>query len=151
MPEIDFQNVPDPDPNAGKTSFEPLPDGQYKAFIKKVEEKQGQKGMYYNVEWMITDGEFKDRLIWDSVFFTIPSLPRLKIMMSRLGFDVSHPLNVTPELLTGKQAWITLEPKSYRNNAGNEVKTNKIAYAGFDLIGEGFVDSPGEDNGGFPT
>ena len=148
MPNVDFQNVPDPEPGEGKTMFEPLPDGQYKAFIKEVREKQGPKGMYFSIEWMITDGEFRGRKIWGSIFFTIPSLPRLKIMISRLGFDVSHPMDVTSEVLTGKQAWITLELKSYRNNNGDEVRTNKITYAGFDPIGEGAVDNPGEEDDG---
>ena len=150
MVMIDFQNIPDEDPDAGGGNYPPLPDGQYKAFIKKVEEKQGSKGMYFSVEWVLTDGEFKGRKVWDNLFFTAASLPRLKIVISRLGLDVSKPLNVTIDLLTGKQAWITLEPHSYRNNEGNEVKTNKITYGGFDLIGEGAVDNPGAEDDDLP-
>lgn len=57
-----------------ETSFEPIPDGKYKAMIINSERKtpkfptDGNDGnAYLSITWQIVDGEYKNRLIFENL------------------------------------------------------------------------------------
>lgn len=87
------------------------PEGDYLCKITKVEEKTGKNSgnIFWNLWWKVQQGEFEGQYIFDKLFFTEGGLKRMKLVLARLGFDVSGEINLEREMLVGKYAMITVE------------------------------------------
>ena len=77
-----------------KKSYEPLPDDSYTVSLNRVAEKSTKagNGTLVDVSFQVTDGEFKNRLIWDSFLISHPNpkaagigLQRLDSMLKSMG------------------------------------------------------------------
>ena len=71
------------------TGAGPVPPGKYLVDIVEVVEKQSDKGTeYWSLQFKIVDGEYEGRNIWDNVFWSEKSLPRLKLILK--VFEMQH-------------------------------------------------------------
>ena len=77
-----------------KKSYEPLNDDNYTVSLNRVGEKSTKagNGTLIDVSFQVTDGEFKNRLIWDSFLISHPNpkaagigLQRLDKMLKSIG------------------------------------------------------------------
>lgn len=77
-----------------KKSYEPLSDDNYTVSLNRVGEKSTKagNGTLIDVSFQVTDGEFKNRLIWDSFLISHPNpkaagigLQRLDKMLKSIG------------------------------------------------------------------
>ena len=80
--------------SAEKKSYEPLDDDNYTVSLNRVGEKSTKagNGTLIDVSFQVTDGEFKNRLIWDSFLISQPNpkaagigLQRLDKMLKSIG------------------------------------------------------------------
>ena len=80
--------------SAEKKSYEPLDDDNYTVSLNRVGEKSTKagNGTLIDVSFQVTDGEFKNRLIWDSFLISHPNpkaagigLQRLDKMLKSIG------------------------------------------------------------------
>ena len=77
-----------------KKSYEPLPDDSYTVSLNRVGEKSTKagNGTMIDVSFQVVDGEFKNRLIWDSFLISHSNpraagigLQRLDSMLKSIG------------------------------------------------------------------
>ena len=69
-----------------KKSYEPLNDDNYTVSLNRVGEKSTKagNGTLIDVSFQVTDGEFKNRLIWDSFLISHPNAKAAGIGLQRL-------------------------------------------------------------------
>jgi len=121
---IDFPNIPDP------TDFNPVPAGRYKCVLRDVQEQHTQSGDdMWRLQFIILEGTYKGRIIFDNMVFSTKAMGRVKLICSRLGFDMSVAQDVTPSMMKGRQAFITVTMETY-----NGQQQNKIPFAGYEKI-----------------
>jgi len=135
MPLIDFDGVPDAE------DFSPVPPGKYLSRVKFVEEKS-------ETEWKLTfeviEGEHSGRLLFDHIYFTEKSKPRIKLITSRMGIATDGKVDLQPHMFEGKNVYITTELDSYEGK-----ERNKIPFAGYDKADQNEVAVPTGDDAPF--
>ena len=106
MPKVHPRELPD----AAGATIEP---GDYLAFISAIEVVEpGTKREWWKITWKIMkEGPEKGREIKDNLFFfNEKTASRVKLYLSRLGFDVeAEELDVEKEDFEGKQAIIVVK------------------------------------------
>lgn len=128
---IDFDQVNDAE------DYSPLPDGQYLCELVEVEEATTRDGNeWWKLRFEVLKGEYQGRRIFDSLFFSDKALKRVKLILNRLGLDVSGRLKLTPELLQGRKVYIEVETEDYEDQEGKTRKRNKVPFAGYAGTGE---------------
>jgi len=144
MPKIDFSHVDD------VQDFSPVPAGKYLCRLVGIEEASTQHGdEMWRLRFEIIKGPSAGRLIFDNLVFSEAALKRVKLICSRLGFDVSKELDLTPELIKGRVAILTVDTESYEDAEGRKKQRNTVPFAGYERASES--DAPpagaGEDDG----
>lgn len=128
MVRINTSNVPD-----GET-FEPVPAGRYNLVLEKWgEQTSGNGKQFINCEFVINDGDFAGRKIWDKFFLTEASWWRLKQLARAIDFDKTDSaegfeheelfrsaVNCAAPIV----AQIVIEP--YKDKKGVDRESNKI-------------------------
>jgi hypothetical protein len=123
---VDFSDVQE---------FEALPEDEYTVVIEKAEMRLPQedgKFPYINLQMKVTEGEFKDRVVFNILSFSPKALFRMKQVFENLGIieedeqiDVDYDedsMQVTEPELVGVPARVTLGQRTYEGNVQNEVK-----------------------------
>ena len=88
MPDIDFTQIDD------VQDFTPLPDGTYQCRVAEVEETATQHGdEMWKLRFEVVKGEHSGRHVFDNMVFSAAAHPRVKLICSSLGFDVSGKLS----------------------------------------------------------
>jgi hypothetical protein len=127
MPRIDFTNIDE------AQGFEPLPAGQYRVVISDVEEKATKSGdEMWNLSLTVLDGEHRDRLLYDRIVFSDRARPRVKLVCSRLGLDVSKAVDLAPAMLLDRTALVTVEVHEYQDAKGDTKSGNRVTYNGWE-------------------
>ncbi len=149
MPKIDFNNVDD------VQEFTPLPDGKYLCRVEKVEESSTQNGdEMWKLRFVVESGPHRGRYIFDNMVFSDAAMKRVKLICSRLGFNVSGELDVTPSLIRGRRCHLTAETEEYEDHEGNTKRRNVVPFAGYEsadgasaAITDGEATGDAEDDG----
>ena len=137
MPRIDFNKVG----NAG-----PLPDGEYLCRIERVECSQSQYGdEMWNMRLAVQGGPHAGRVIYDNLAFSAESLPRVKLLCACIKLDLSGELDLTPEMLRGRDVRVRVGTEKYQGRARNKVFFDGYAPAQGETPSEG---SDAEDDEG---
>ena len=132
MPTVDFDEVADAE------DFSPLPAGAYVCRVSGVEEKMSQAGNeMWNLKLVVEEGEYVGRYLFDNLVFVGKALPRVKLVCSRLGIDVSGQVNLLPEMLMGKRARVTVGIEPYIDEHGAQKRRNVVPFAGYEAIDGG--------------
>ena len=121
MIKLDFSNV-----TGG--NFEPLPAGDYKLEIEKVEEKTSKAGNpMLNVTFNVVDHEeYEGRKVFDLYVLTEKALWKLKDLFIAIGKDVDGIIEFDPQDLVGEMfiGNITVE-ESDGYDPQNRIKKHK--------------------------
>lgn len=123
-PVIDFTGV--------KTTFEPIPDGEYQATvtdweIKETKEGKNEGASYIAVEFTISEGEFENRKQWRNYSMLRQSLWALKKMLVNCGLsedDLDGELDLDdlmPEVV-GAPCTLKIGHHTYDGEVRNDVK-----------------------------
>ena len=148
MPEVDFSTIDE----AG--DFSPLPEGKYLCRLESIDDsQQTQNGDdMWRMQFKIIDGEYKKRYIWDNMVFSEKAMPRVKLICSRMGLDVSGAINLTPDLLMGRVVIIEVTTEEYTDEQDVTKKRNVVLFAGYERAeagaGEGEEESGGSSDEG---
>lgn len=143
MPVIDFDQVEDAE------DFSPLPPDDYFCRVSDVEETVSQNGNeMWNLTLTVMDGEFGGRKFFDRLVFTPAALKRVKFVVQKLGIDVSGTVELVPDMLTGRQAIVTVQNEPYTDDKGREKVRNSVPFAGYESVDGAGAPSP--DDGPAP-
>ena len=127
MPKIDFSHVGD------VQDFSPVPAGKYLCRLVGIEEASTQNGdEMWKLRFEIIKGPHANRLIFDNLVFSEAALKRVKLICSRLGLDVSKELDLTPELIKGRVAILTVATEPYEDAEGRKKQRNTVPFAGYE-------------------
>lgn len=125
MPRVDFGSIPD------ANDYTPAPPGTYTAqVIDGIEgESRGGDDMW-TLTFKIAAGQyrgktFKDRLTWSKA-----ALPRVKLFLRAIGFDVEGVANVDLQEVLGKVVDVDLRIDEFEGVDGL-VKLNNVTFAGY--------------------
>lgn len=127
MPSIDFSVIDE------ARSFEPIPEGQYRAEVSDVAESVTKSGgEMWTLAFRIIDGDHAGRLVYDRLIFTEKVMPRVKLVCSRLGLDVTGAVELAPAMLLNRTCLLTVEVGQYEDAAGVLKDTNQVPWGGYD-------------------
>lgn len=126
MPNYDFSAVPD-------STFELIPEGSYLVQVNKVEVKfDNAQVEKWTLTLKILEGEFQNKNLLDFIKWNPTGLKRIKLILSRLGFNVDGKLNVMPEDIEGKVAYICVKVEPDFKDP--QIQRNKIPYDGYKTL-----------------
>ena len=134
---VNFSEIEDDDNNEHTEKYnserEPLPeDIWYRVEIISCNEQVSTNGHeYFGLAMRVLEGRYKSRLLFDDIFFTEKSLPRLKYILKRLGWeDLPDGTYVAPEHFLGRQCRVTtlIEERPGRK------PRNRIPFRGYDYL-----------------
>jgi len=144
MPKIDFGHVDD------VQDFSPVPAGKYLCRLSEIEEASTQHGdEMWKLRFEVVKGPYAGRFIFDNMVFSDAALKRAKLICSRLGLDVSKELDLTPELIKGRVAILTVDIQPYEDAEGRTKQRNTVPFAGYERASESDAapTGAGEDDG----
>jgi hypothetical protein len=131
MPQVDWDSTPD------ANDYSPLPDGTYRVTVEEVEEKQTSSGdLWWNLELRVIHGDCAGKKFWDGIFFTEKAMPRVKLVCSRLGLKVHGVVDLTPDMLVGKVAYVNVIQEDYIDKEGNTRTKNSVPFGGYTKIND---------------
>ena len=135
MPRIDFSKIDD------VQDFSPIPAGTYQVKVADVEETTTQNGdPMWKMVLQVTKGEHEGRRLFDNLVFTERALSRVKLVCSSLGADVIGAVDLTPDMLLGKECQATTIVEDYLDNEGTTKRRNCVPFAGYKPLGSGSTD-----------
>jgi hypothetical protein len=142
MPKINFDEIED------VQDFSPIPGGRYLCRLVEVEESKTQyDDEMWNVRFEVIEGEHKGRAVFDRMIFSQAAIKRVKLICSRLGLDVSGPMNLTPEMVKGKTCHLTVQVEEYLDEGQNPKKRNVVPFAGYEKADKAApAQAPGADS-----
>ena len=127
MPKIDFRTVED------TADFSPLPMGKYLCRVAAIELGETSAG---DERWLlrltVDEGPYSGRTVIDNLSFSEAALKRVKFVCERLGVDVTGEVDVSPDLLLGRLALVTVELGTYEDEFGARRIRNKVPYSGYE-------------------
>ena len=133
MPRVNFKDVDE------EQQFTIVPEGDYVAEIKKVEETKTKKDDdMWKVQFQILEGDFKGNNVFSFFVFNDGGYGNIKKLYKEIGgFDLAKSHNCVPSDIEGEKVIITVAISEYTNKDGNKVKSNSIPYGGFKSITDG--------------
>lgn len=108
-----------------------LPEGDYLCRVKKVEESSTRDGDdMWKVQLSVAQGDHVNRIIFDNIVFSEAGLPRAKLILRRMQFDVSGEVEIFPKDLIDRYVMVTVEHKP--NNKGK--LRAEVPFAGYQAV-----------------
>lgn len=130
MPKIDFSTIED------AKSFTPVPEGSYHCEVAAVEQTTTNRGdEMWKLKLKVLEGEHEGRHLFDNLVFSPAALKRVKFVCTRLGLDTSGELDLTPAMLRGRTALVTVQIEQYVDDEGRERSRNKIPFDAYEAVG----------------
>lgn len=129
--QVDFSDVDDVE------SFVSIPEGVYPCRVAEVREgltREGHARWAFRLE--VAQGDHAGRTAaWDALIWSPRGLPRVKTVLSRLGFDVSGRLCIESGELLGRvvRAEVVLEERE-DPNTGRRVARLRVPYTGYERL-----------------
>jgi len=119
------------------SGFELLPDGTYQVQVMEVVPRDTMSGiLQWNLRMAILEGDFQDRLVFDSLFFSPKALPRVKLVFSRMGLPTEGATDLEPGDLVGRTCMVTVTTDHWIDDSGKKIPKNKVPYDGYQRIQE---------------
>ena len=129
MPKIDFRPV------SGVADFAPLPDGEFLGRLIDIEIDRTKSGdEMWKLKWQVEGGEHNGRFLFDNMVFSIKAMPRVKLICSICGLDVSGELDLEPSMLFDKRAMISTYQEEYEDERGQKKLVNRIPFDGYGCV-----------------
>lgn len=118
------------------STFDPIPEGLYQAVVEKTEltAAKDSGNPMIKVTLKITDGDFKNRLVWDNFVLIENSLWKLKGFFAAAKSDLAESTSVSEQELatamSGVRVSVYLEPRVGNNGQATSNVKNYRAIEG---------------------
>lgn len=76
---------------------------------------------------------------WDNLVFSDKAAGRVKLVLGRLGLDMSRKIDLTPQVLLGRWAILEVGVEEYTHE-GKSRRKNAVAFAGYEVAPRGVVE-----------
>lgn len=120
--------------NIKENEYTLIPDGDYAVIVQDVIEKNAKTGtMYWDIEFMISDGDFAGHKLRDKLFFSEKAMNRVKLACRRLGVDTTGEYDFQPVALIGRTCILTVLTEEYRDNKNLVKQRNIVPFGGYKL------------------
>lgn len=129
MPELNLANTP-----TAEEAMQLIPEDSYNVLVDACKQDYGKKephNEFYSLSLKVMEGEFRDKTINDSLFFTEKALPRVKTALSAMGIDVTQKINLEPEMLVGRTCQVDVKHRTYKDKDGKEQTAANVSYDGY--------------------
>ena len=124
--KLNFGAIPDPE------DYSPVPEGEYLCKLIAIEQGRARSNdEMWTLKWVILNGPHEARYPLDRLIFNETSLPRVKLLCSALGFDVSGEGDLTPALLIQKTCVVRVEIDQYDDREGKKRTGNRVPFNGY--------------------
>jgi len=101
MPSIDFSKV---------EGLEPIPPGVYLCSVKEAKEGKSNAGNdKIDVQWVVEEGEYAERILFDTLVWHPKALFRVKQTLQAFGYDDDFRGDIGPEELLGNTALLVVD------------------------------------------
>lgn len=141
----------DPQAEAAKDPFAPIPVGKYAARVSDLEKKQGRKDDYLNTELTVLAGPFEthpvgvkspyyERKVWDILSYSDGALPRLGQAFIAVGHpqpprDLDDMQEMRDEVFFGRVVVIEVfHEQDYKDATQMRAKVRKWIPAGAEIL-----------------
>jgi hypothetical protein len=136
--EIDFDAVDD------TADYVTVPAGTYLCRVAEVRPGVTRNGDdRWALRLVVAEGEYTGRqAAWDGLVFSTRGRLRARNVFAAFGLPSKGRVDVTPEDLTGRQAFVQIRPTEFANPAtGESVRRNEVPY-------DGYAPAPADTTGG---
>ncbi len=144
---FDFRQVSD------TQSFTSIPPGSYVCRIAEVREGLSRDGFVrWSMRLEVAEGPFAGKnAAWDSLTWSERGIPRVKKVLSSLGFDLSAPVEIDAPDLVRRCARVHLQNEEREDPAtGQRTIRLRVPYAGYERLENGaFLDLGAEQESGY--
>mgnify|MGYP001600207741 CR=1 FL=1 len=126
---FDFREVGDIE------NFVAVPNGTYRARVAEVRVKKARDGSdLWSIRWVVDDGPFAEKTAaWDNLTWSERGIRRVKLVLSRLGFETTGVLEILPEDLVGRCALVTIFAEEFVNPAtGARQVRPRVPFSGYE-------------------
>ena len=125
--------------------FVTIPAGTYLCRIAEIRDQQSKAGdTMWGIRLVVTEGEFTGRMAaWDNLVFSSRGLHRVQSILEALGLPADGTIELNPEDLIDKEAFVEVRPAEYHSPEGGMTRRNEIPYGGYRRL----APDPGPDKG----
>ncbi len=116
-----------------------IPAGQYPCILVDARLHVARDGSpRWGVHWKVLSGVLAGKTAaWDNLTWSERGLPRVKQVLSILGFDVSGVLELEPQDLVGRKALVRVFEEAYEDElTGQRVERLTVPYNGYEVLPE---------------
>lgn len=113
--------------------YSPIPTGVYHCKLVVVDSSKTTAAgdEMWELKFVVVDGEYRGRKIYDRLSFGRKALPRVKLLFSRMGQKLEGDVNVTPDMIRGRECFVSVEVEEYATDEGVLKQRNTVPFAGF--------------------
>ena len=131
MQTIDFDEVTE------NKDYASIPEGCYRCKIGEVRvgmTRNGHERWAYRLE--VANGEYAGRTAgWDGLVFSERGLPRVKYVLSRLGFDTTGRVSLEPNDIQGRHIEARLIAELWEDPvSGKSITRLTVPYEGYERV-----------------
>lgn len=114
--------------------FVTVPEGTYLCRVAEVQPGVTRNGHdRWGLRLVVAEGEFVGRqAAWDGLVFTERGMQRARRVFTALGLPAEGEVDIEPEDVVGREAFVTVQPREYRDTLTEEVtRRNEVPYDGY--------------------
>lgn len=139
--EIDFDAV------EGVANFVTVPTGTYLCRVGEVRPGTTRAGdERWSLRLVIAEGQhIGKQAAWDSLVFSTRGRARAKQVFNALGLPSRGRVQVEPQDLEGRQAFVEVRPAEYASPTGEIVRRNEVPYDGYRPVADPLPPAPAAD------
>jgi hypothetical protein len=120
MPKQDYTGIKE------ATGFVVLPKGQYHCIVEEIEiDKTSNGDEMWNMTFVVADGEFEGRKIFDKWVWSEKGKSRMKYILHRFGINTDGVVNVVPEDIDSKHIILDTDIEEYETQGEGESTQKK--------------------------
>lgn len=115
--------------------YAPMSPGIYPCQLINIDEKLTQFGdELWNLKWVVLEGEYKGRYIFDNLVFSKAALKRVKLVCARLGIHLRGEVELTKDMLLGKKVFVEINIEEYQDKKGIIREKNSVPFDGYQSV-----------------
>lgn len=125
--EIDFDAV------GGVSDYVTVPAGTYLCRVTEVRPGVTRAGdERWSLRLVIAEGQHVGKqAAWDSLVFSTRGRVRARMVLHALGLPVAGRVQIEPQDLEGREAFVEVRPAEYQSPSGNVIRRNEVPYDGY--------------------
>jgi len=118
------------------TDFVTVPQGVYLCEISDVRVGTTRAGdPRWGIRLIVAEGEYVGRqAAWDGLVFSVRGRARIRRILAALGMPDQGVVQISPDELRGRRAFVEIRPSQYTGSDGIAVRRNEVPYDGYRAV-----------------